>query len=168
MALKASNKRRGDAEQNRPPIIRSPALENLEQLAMPPARRGRAASAVADTKPRANKASNPGPLGNAQENPNKIPGAPPDQPERRIEPLPAPTERSDYKLLAAVGGYSALAWSWSTAPAPQQSMVIPPTGFGANCSGRDSDSSPCSSQPTSPMIAGGTSLSLSWVERWRY
>jgi len=71
---------------------------------MPPARRGRAASAVADTKPRANKASNPGPLGNAQENPNKIPGAPPDQPERRIEPLPAPTERSDYKLLAAVGG----------------------------------------------------------------
>ncbi len=104
MALKANNKRRSNTEQNRPPIIRSPSLENREQLATPPARLRRVASAVADAKPRSNKASNSGPLGNLPENQDKTPGAQSDQLERHIEPLPPPTGRGDYKLLATVGG----------------------------------------------------------------
>jgi cell division protein FtsW len=89
-----SNKRRNTG----PPIMRSPALDNLGQTATPPERKVRAASAVAEEKPDARGRAS-GPLGAARETPDKTEE---EQATVRIEPLPAPTGRGDYKLLAAV------------------------------------------------------------------
>jgi cell division protein FtsW len=94
--MRTSNRSRD----NRPPIIRSPALDNLGQVATPPERKGRAAVAVAEAKPRPAKARSSGPLSAAQA---KLPkDAPDEQQENPVEPLPAPTGRGDYRLLAAV------------------------------------------------------------------
>ncbi len=83
---------------NQPPIIRSPALDNLGHVATPPERKGRAAVAVLDEKPRG-KGHSSGPLADArarrdeeEEEPSAV----------RIEPLPPPSGRGDYKLFAAV------------------------------------------------------------------
>ncbi|HEY7347432.1 MAG TPA: putative lipid II flippase FtsW [Ktedonobacterales bacterium] len=94
MALKTNTKGRD----NQPPVIRSPALDNLGQLATPPERRGHAVS-VAEEKQRP-KARPSGPLNNARETQDEASDA---EAEGRIEPLPTPTGRGDYKLLAAVG-----------------------------------------------------------------
>lgn len=96
MAVKMSNKRRDP----QPPIIRSPALENLGHVATPPERKGRVASAVVEERPRA-KGRASGPLGKARE---RQEGAEEAQQEVRIAPLPTPSKRGDYKLLGAVVG----------------------------------------------------------------
>ncbi len=96
MAVKMSNKGR----HNQPPIIRSPALENLGQVAAPPERKGRTASAVVETRPRPPaRTRSSGPLSAARE---KQAEAEDEQQEEQIERLPAPSGRGDYKLFAAV------------------------------------------------------------------
>lgn len=96
MTMRTSNQGRN----NRPPIIRSPALDNLRQVATPPERKGRAAVAIAEARPRPASARSSGPLSAAQARLPK--DAPDEQQENPVEPLPAPTGRGDYKLLAAV------------------------------------------------------------------
>jgi cell division protein FtsW len=84
---------------NQPPIIRSPALDNLGHVATPPERKGRAAVAVLDERPRG-KGPISGPLGDiraARDEDEETTTAP-----VRIEPLPPPSGRGDYKLFAAV------------------------------------------------------------------
>lgn len=85
---------------NTPPIIRSPALDNLGQLAAPPERKGRTSGGVAEATARPPKTRISGPLGAARELQDEAEAL---EQARRIEPLPPPTGRGDYKLLAAVG-----------------------------------------------------------------
>ena len=104
MAVKASGKRRDEAEPNQPPVIRSPALENLGQIAVSPARPRRTGSAVAENKPRANTQRTFDPADDARKPQEQTTGTQPNQQEQRIQPLPTPTGRVDYTLLAAVSG----------------------------------------------------------------
>jgi cell division protein FtsW len=86
-------------QNNQPPIIRSPALDSLGHVATPPERKGRAAVAVAEERPRG-KGRATGPLGKIREE-----AAEPEEEQQavRIEPLPKPTGRGDYQLFVAVG-----------------------------------------------------------------
>ena len=94
MAMKSRNK----GQNNPPSIMRSPALDNLRQVATPPERKGRVGSAVVEDRPQA-KGRASGPLSAAIATPDKTEETPP---EVRIEPLPPPSGRGDYKLFAAV------------------------------------------------------------------
>jgi cell division protein FtsW len=103
MAAQDSNKRRAGTP-NQPPIIRSPALENLDQNTSRPAERSRrAASAVAETGQRSSKGRASGAPGASHEPPGAAESQPA-QASRALPPLPAPAGRADYKLLAAVAG----------------------------------------------------------------
>ncbi len=93
MTLKTTHKGRDD----QPPIIRSPALNTLEQAATPPERKSRTADANA--KLQTARAHSSGPLLNARQTSRATDDEPP---HTLIERLPAPTRRGDYKLFAAV------------------------------------------------------------------
>src|ERR1051326_1742924 len=96
MAMKANHQGRD----SQPPIIRSPALENLGHVATPPERKSRVATAVAKEKPRP-KGRASGPLVDTRDKPDP---AEEERSEVRIEPLPPPSKRGDYALFGAVVG----------------------------------------------------------------
>ncbi len=103
MPARDSNKRR-PGTQNQPPIIRSPALENLEQGATPSAARThRTTSTDRESKQRTSKMRGPGSRNDAHSAQDAA-GAPLSQQSSTPQPLPTPAGQVDYKLLAAVGG----------------------------------------------------------------
>jgi cell division protein FtsW len=103
MAARENNKRRaGIASQ--PPIIRSPALDNLEYVATPAERKRRATSAVEEPMQRAGKARLSGAPASKRERQDNEGEEESDQPGSYISPLPVPAGKHDFALLAAVGG----------------------------------------------------------------
>lgn len=104
MAVKASSKRRNEAKPNQPPVIRSPALEKLEPIPTPPVRPRRTGTIAAENKPRANIQRTSGPVDDARKAQEQTTGTHPDKSDQRIQPLPAPTQKIDYILLADVSG----------------------------------------------------------------
>jgi len=103
MALRASNKRRDGREPNQPPVIRSPALVHLEQIDTSPARPRQTAKADVESKPRITDKRGSGPLVDSRKTQEQAPGSQGNPPEQRLEPVSAPTGRTDYGLMAAVG-----------------------------------------------------------------
>ncbi len=103
MAARESNKRRAGPPKQ-PPVIRSPALENLDQSAARPVDRSRrAASTVAETGQRSDKERASGASGTPRESPDTAESQSA-QESGHLSPLPVPAGRADYKLLAAVAG----------------------------------------------------------------
>lgn len=103
MAARENNKRRAGIA-NRPPIIRSPALDNLEYVATPAERKSRAASAIAEPVQRPEKARSSGARASKREQLDNESEEESGQQGSYISPLPVPARKHDNVLLAAVGG----------------------------------------------------------------
>jgi cell division protein FtsW len=120
MALRTSGKSRNSRGKDQPPIIRSPALENLEQIATSPDRARSVAGTATEARPRSSSKPPSGPLGDAREGQETASDTQPSQQDRHIDPLPVHAGRADYRLLAIVSGLLCfglvMVYSASTSP----------------------------------------------------